>query len=55
LARAVALCASPQRLTMGERALGFAAGHRGAAARMARTVLQVLLRGGAARPPEPGP
>jgi 3-deoxy-D-manno-octulosonic-acid transferase len=55
LARAVALSASPQRLTMGERALGFAAGHRGAATRMARTVLQVLLRGRAARPPEPGP
>ncbi len=38
VARAVALCASPQRALMGQRALAFAAQHRGAAARMAVAV-----------------
>jgi 3-deoxy-D-manno-octulosonic-acid transferase len=51
--RAVVLCASPQRLAMGERALGFAAGHRGAAARMAAAVLGVLFSGRAALPSNP--
>jgi 3-deoxy-D-manno-octulosonic-acid transferase len=37
--RALALCESPQRAAMGAGALGFAAGHRGAAARMAVAVL----------------
>ncbi len=39
VARAVALCASPQRPAMGQRALAFAAQHRGAAARMAAAIL----------------
>jgi 3-deoxy-D-manno-octulosonic-acid transferase len=51
--RAVALCDSPQRLAMGERALGFAAVHRGAAARLGRAVLSVLLSARAAPPPDP--
>jgi 3-deoxy-D-manno-octulosonic-acid transferase len=40
VARAVALCADPQRVAMGQRALAFAGRHRGAAARMAAAVLE---------------
>jgi 3-deoxy-D-manno-octulosonic-acid transferase len=39
--RAVALCESPLLMAMGQRALNFAAGHRGAALRMAHAVLTV--------------
>jgi 3-deoxy-D-manno-octulosonic-acid transferase len=53
VARAVALCDSPQRLAMAESALGFAAGHRGAAARMAAAVLDGLFSARAAPPPGP--
>ncbi len=42
VARAVALCASPQRVAMGQHALAFAAQHRGAAARMAVAVLALI-------------
>ena len=41
VARASVLCADPQRSVMGQRALAFAAQHRGAAARMAAAVLGV--------------
>jgi 3-deoxy-D-manno-octulosonic-acid transferase len=44
VARAVALCASPQRLAMGQRALAFADRHRGAAARMAVAILGLISR-----------
>jgi 3-deoxy-D-manno-octulosonic-acid transferase len=53
VSRAVALCDSPQRLAMGAHALAFAAHYRGAAARMARAVLDLLLSGRAAPPPGP--
>jgi 3-deoxy-D-manno-octulosonic-acid transferase len=51
VARAVALCADPQRVAMGQSALVFSAQHRGAAARMAAAVLERLP--GASPPPVP--
>jgi 3-deoxy-D-manno-octulosonic-acid transferase len=42
VSRAVALCDGAERLTMGQRALAFAAQHRGAAARMAAAILTRL-------------
>ncbi len=43
VARAMVLCADPQRAAMGRRALAFAAQHRGAAARMAAAVLALVV------------
>ena len=44
-ARAVAVCADPARAAWSERALAFAAQHRGAAARMAHAVLEAARAG----------
>ncbi len=48
--RSVALCASPQRSVMAERALAFADRHRGAAVRMAAAILHGAAAQGTQRP-----
>ncbi|MFO1329182.1 MAG: glycosyltransferase N-terminal domain-containing protein, partial [Rubrivivax sp.] len=54
VARAAQLAIDPARAAMGERALAFADAHRGAAERMAATVLDLWLASGRAADGRPG-